>query len=57
MSKNRPKNKEKPDKHFLKISFPHAPVICLTAKFQHCSMRQSPWAKVRTIATAYCCFA
>ena len=41
-SKNRRKNKEKRDKNnFFSFIFPHSPVFYLTAKFKHCSVRQS----------------
>ena len=41
-SKNRRKNKEKRDKNnFFQLYFPHSPVFYLTAKFKHCSVRQS----------------
>ena len=36
------------------LSFPHAPAISLTAKFQHCSMRQYMH---EAVLLGYCSFA
>ena len=49
------KNKENSDiNNIFSLTFPHAPAISLTAKFQHCSIRQS---MREAISLGYCPFA